>query len=258
MSFFQTQWNVMPVRVYRYEFSRVVWCVFLLVCCLTTPSLPLLPVQLSVWIVALSVHPVRLRDALWSALDTDRPVRWDDSHKWRRTQTGTCNVTRLQCPPPPFLSSSKIHIHAMKVGGAHKGWWARFLTSWAEVFFWAWEVLKGPPDRGSRHMNMKKCTWLALDFLIVRDWTLTLLKAWSYIVLCCTLCLNYSKVSISITTFIRHLLSSQLWKNKRRVTVTITTNVVCYIQYNDNEGLLLFWQEARLKWHQACLLSSVQ
>lgn len=62
------------------------------------PSLHQLPEELSVWIAALSVQPVRLRDAFWSAVDTDRPVRWDDSRKWRRAQTGTCNVTRLLHP----------------------------------------------------------------------------------------------------------------------------------------------------------------
>lgn len=62
------------------------------------PSFYQLPEELSVWIAALSVQPVRLRDAFWSAVDTDRPVRWDDSHKWRHTQTGTCNVTTLLHP----------------------------------------------------------------------------------------------------------------------------------------------------------------
>lgn len=64
----------------------------------------------------LSVQPVRLRDAFWSAVDIDRPVRWDDSRKWRRAQAGTCNVTRLfhpsittpsrfPSPPPPLLKN---------------------------------------------------------------------------------------------------------------------------------------------------------
>lgn len=95
----------------------------------SSPSLHQLPEELSVWIAALSVQPVRLRDAFWSAVDTDRPVRWDDSCKWRRAQTGTCNVTRLLHPsttttipscfpsPPPLPKNKYPCIGSWRVEG---------------------------------------------------------------------------------------------------------------------------------------------
>lgn len=115
------------------------------------PSLHQLPEELSVWIAALSVQPVRLRDVFWSAVDTDRAVRWDDSRKWRRTHTGTCNVTRLLHPCTtattrlPHLHFWKINIHVLEVGRVHKGW-ACFLTSWGKLFFWAWADVMQPRD----------------------------------------------------------------------------------------------------------------
>lgn len=124
-------WIISETLIY----SSVVWVLFYSSVAFVSPLalrfLPLSPPPATWGAVsldwALSVPAVMLRDAFWSAVDTDRPVRWDDSCKWRRAQTGTCNVTRLlhpsstnttalpafpQPPTPPFR---KINIHALDV-----------------------------------------------------------------------------------------------------------------------------------------------